>query len=102
MSMDSKKELEEGKVRLELLDAFLRTAESIPDDLWWSICDAIGYDAATPVSWACGRLKVLYLRTENDESISVPAANVILCKDTFKTFILEYFSPFIYECILKH
>ena len=102
MSMDFQKELEEGKVRLALLDDFLMTTESIPDDLWWSICDAIGYDSATPVSWACGRLKVLYLRTENGESISVPAANVILCKNTFKSFISGYFSPFIYENILEH
>jgi len=102
MSSDYKKELEEGKARLAELDHFLQTAESIPDDLWWSICDAIGYDSATPVSWACGRLKVLYLRTENGESISVPAAKVVLCKDTFESFISEYFSPFIYKCILEH
>ena len=102
MSRDFQKELEEGRIRLAKTDRFLQTAESIPDDFWWGICDAIGYDSATPVSWACGRLKVLYLRTEKGESIAVPAANVVLSRDTFKPFISEYFSPFIYECILKH
>ena len=102
MAMDFQKELKEGKVRLEALDRFLQTTESISADLWWSICDAIGYDSATPVSWACGRLKVLYLRTENGESISIPAAKAVLSKDTFKPFISEYFSPFIYKCILEH
>ena len=101
MHSDIQKQLEEGKVRLAALDRFLQTTDSIPDDLWWSICDAIGYDSATPVSWACGRLKVLYLRTENGENISVPAANAVLSKDTFKPFISDYFSPFIYACMFK-
>ena len=100
--MDINRQLEEGKARLAELDLFLQTAESIPDDLWQKIDDAIGYDSATPVSWAVGRLKVLYLRTENGEKTSVPAANAVLNKDTFEQVISEYFSPFIYACILNH
>ena len=67
MSRDFQKELEEGRARNAELDCFLQTAESIPDDLWRAIADAIGYNSATPVTWAVKRLKVLYLRTENDE-----------------------------------
>ena len=102
MPEDFKKELEEGRARLAASDSFLQTAESIPDDLWWAVCDAIAYNSAAPVSWACGRLKVLWLRTENGESISVPAAEAVLDKDTFESFISDYFSPFIYKCILEH
>jgi len=102
MSMNYQKEREDGKALLAELDHFLQTTESIPDDLWRDINDAISYDSATPVSWACGRLKIIYLRTENGENISVPAANIVLSKDTFKQFISEYFSPFIYKCILEH
>ena len=101
MSRDFQKELEEGRARNAELDCFLQTAESIPDDLWRAFDDAIGYDSATPVSWAVGRLKILYLRTERGETISVPAANAVLSKDTFKQVITEYFSSFIYKCILK-
>jgi len=99
--MEFQKEREEGKARLAELDRFLQTTESIPDDLWRDFDDAIGYDSATPVSWACGRLKILYLRTENGENISVPAAHAVLNKDTFRQVISDCFSPFIYECILK-
>jgi len=101
MSRDLQKDIEEGKARNAELDRFLLTAESIPDDLWCAIAEAIGYDSATPVTWAVKRLKVLYIRTENDEKISIPAANVVLSKDTFKPFISGYFSPFIYECMFK-
>jgi len=99
--MDFQKKIEEGKIRNAKLDGFLQTAESVPDDLWWNICDAIGYDSATPVTWAVKRLKILYARTENGENISVPAAKIVLNKDTFKPFISEYFSTFIYECMFK-
>ena len=101
MPMKYQKELEEGKLRLAELDRFLQTTESIPDDLWWSFSDAIGYDSATPVSWAVGRLKILYLRTENGEKISVPAAHTVLSRDTFKQVISEHFSPHTYKWILE-
>ena len=99
--MDIHKKLEEGKARNAALDRFLQTTESIPDDLWEAIDQAIGYDSATPVKWAVKRLKILYLRTENGEKIAVPAANAVLSKDTFEQVISEWFSPFIYECILE-
>ena len=102
MSGDIQKQLEEGKARNAKLDRFLQTTESIPDDLWQVFEQAIGYDSATPVKWAVKRLKVLYLRTENGESIAVPAAKAVLSKDTFEQVISEWFSPFIYECILEH
>jgi len=99
--MDIYKKLEEGKARNAALDRFLQTTESIPDDLWRAFDAAIGYDSATPVTWALKRLKILCLRTENGETISVPAANAVLSKDTFEQVISEWFSPFIYACILK-
>jgi len=92
---------EDARLQLALQDNFLRVTASIPDDLWREFGEAIGYDAATPVSWAVGRLKILYLRTENGESISVPAIDAVLNKETFETVISECFSPFIYKCILK-
>ena len=94
-------ENEDGFSTLEAMDRFLQTTKSIPDDLWRAFDEAIGYDSATPVSWAVGRLKILYLRTERGETISVPAANAELSKDTFEQVITEYFSSFIYKCILK-
>jgi|GEM_PF-1396925 len=99
--MNFEKEIESGKARNAELDRFLQTADSIPDDLWWAICEAVGYDSATPVTWAVKRLKILYLRTENGERISVPAAKTVLSKKTFKPFISDYFSRFIYECMFK-
>ena len=99
--MAYEKELAEGKARLEAQDQFLRTTDTIPDDLWRGIVKAILYDSATPVSWAGGRLKIIYQRTQNGESISVPAAHVVLTKDTFEPFITEYFSRFMFEYILR-
>ena len=101
MSLDYKKELEDGKVKNAKLDRFLQTTESIPDDLWWDFDEAIGYNSATPVTWAVKRLKILYLRTENGETISVPAANAVLSKGTFEHVITKCFSHFIYECMFK-
>jgi hypothetical protein len=102
MSKDIYQQLEEGKARNAKLDLFLQTTDSIPDNLWRAFDEAIGYDSATPVQWAVKRLKVLYLRTENGESISVPFINAVLSKDTFDQVISEWFSPFIYEHILEH
>ena len=101
MPMKDQEEREKAKLRLAELDRFLQTTESIPDNLWWNIGDAIGYDSATPVSWAVGRLKILYLRTENGENISVPAAHAVLNKDTFKDVISDHFSPHTYTWILE-
>ena len=79
----------------------MRVTDSIPDDLWRAFDKAVGYDSATPVTWAVKRLKVLYSRTENGESVSVPLAGVVLNKDMFERVISEWFSPFIYECLFK-
>jgi len=85
----------------EALDRFLQTTKSIPDDLWWDFDNAIGYDAAASVGWASGRLKTLYLRIENGESISVPVVNAVLNKETFEPIISEHFSPFMYRHIVE-
>ena len=96
------KMMDEARQKNKELDAFLQTTDTLPDDTWYAICDAITYDAATPVNWACRKLKIIYLRTENGESIALPAKNIVLNKENFKTFIIEFFSDFIFKQILKY
>jgi hypothetical protein len=96
-----RRQLEEGEKRMAKLEKFLRTTDTIPDDLWYAFHEAVNYDSATPVSWAGRCMKILYLRTENGESISVPKINAVLTKDTFQAVITEQFSEFMYGYILE-
>ena len=98
----SKKRDEETIAANKKLDEYLQTATFISNELWYSICDAIGYDAAISVNWACRKLKILYLRTQNGESIELPIKNTALNKDNFEAIINEEFLPFIFRCMLEY
>ena len=98
----SKKRDEEAIEANKKLDKYLQTATFISDDLWHSLCDAITYNSATPVNWACRKLKIIYLRTQNGESIGLPIKNTVLNKDNFEAIITEEFSDFIFNHMLAY
>ena len=80
----------------------LETSTVIPDAVWREICDDIGYAAGYSIRSACRILKIIYLRTQNGESIELPLKGIVLNKSNFEKIIIEYFEPFIFQCILEY
>jgi len=98
----SKKRDEEAIEANKKLDNYLQITDTISDELWYSFHEAITYNSATPVNWACRKLKIIYLRTQNGESIALPIKNTALNKDNFETIIKAEFSDFIFNHILEY
>ena len=84
------------------LDEFLKVTDEIPNEIWFSICNAINYDAATTVNWACHKLKIVYLRLQNGDKIAVPAIGIILEESNFEEQIKDNFSNIVLNCILEY
>ena len=90
--------------QIKNLDSLLKATNVIPKKVWEHIDDAIGYNAASSVPGACKILKVIYLRIQEGESITLhlPSETIVLDKNNFEQFISTYFSPFIFEQTLKY
>lgn len=92
-----RKSIEKGKEE----DHYLRTTDSISDDFWKRIIDAIKYDSVLTVGWATKKLCILYNRSKLGEKIFIPYLNIYLQKDNFKKVICKEFSKCIYKEILE-
>ena len=84
------------------LDNFLQTTETIPLGIWNNICDAIAYDAATTVNWACHKLKIIYLRVQQGEKIYFPDIDQALDKSSFEKMIVDHFGEHCLNWILEY
>ncbi len=83
------------------MNEYLKITLSVSDEIWKSMMDAVGYNAATSVNWAVKKLKIIYGRTKSGDRIYVPYLKTYLDSANFEKVICECFSEFIFDEIVN-
>jgi len=82
------------------LDEYLRTTPEITEELFVALDEAYGYDAATTISWAISKLRILRTRLINKEEIKLTDKEPLKTEEDLKQLVKTRY-PSISDDIFK-